>query len=83
MIRYLRSLFAWREFRDNGVWVYFENAVSGCRKAIRVGGCYQPLDFEWLAGGARDGWAYDHGRRIRIKRGSIVRSLGTPPRPSR
>lgn len=77
--RWLHSCFAWLEVRDQGVWVYFENYVTGQRKAIKACRAGQPLDFEWLAGGTGDGWAYDNGRRIRIKRGSFVRPLLPPP----
>jgi len=48
MIRWFRSLFAWREVRNSGVWSYFENDVTGRRKAQRISGSYQPLDFDWL-----------------------------------
>lgn len=48
MIRWLRSLFAWREVRNKNVWAYYENAVTGERRAVRVGGGWQPLDIDWL-----------------------------------
>jgi hypothetical protein len=50
-VRWLQSLFAWRAVRATGVWVYLENTVTGRRKAIKTGGCYQPLDHEWLRDG--------------------------------
>lgn len=52
MIRWWKSLFAWRDVRFTGVWIYQENAVTGERRAIKVGGCYQPIDAEWLGDGA-------------------------------
>ena len=45
----LRSWWAWKEIEDAGVWVYFENAVTGERKAVDKGGCWQPIDYMWLA----------------------------------
>lgn len=48
MIRYLRSLFAWKMVRDSGVWLYYENAITGERTATRYSACFQPLDLEWL-----------------------------------
>lgn len=44
MIRYLRSLFAWREIRNTGVWSYQVNANTGERRTVRlVAGGYQPV----------------------------------------
>jgi hypothetical protein len=51
MLRWLKSLFAWKDVRDSGVWIYSENAVTGQRKAYRHGGCYQPLDYSFLRPG--------------------------------
>lgn len=48
MIRWLRSLFAWRLIREAAVWHYFENTVTGERKAVRVSRSGQPLDLDWL-----------------------------------
>jgi hypothetical protein len=52
MIRWLRSLFAWRLVRDQVVWGYWENAVTGQRRAILQITAGQPLDFDWLRAGA-------------------------------
>lgn len=42
--------FAWRFVRAEGVWAYFENGVSGARRAVRASdaGC-SPADLDWLA----------------------------------
>lgn len=49
MLRWLRSLFAWRDVRSTGVWAYRENTVTGQRAARQlVTGGYQPLDWSWL-----------------------------------
>lgn len=48
MIRWLRSLFAWRQVRDTGVWLYLENDITGARHVFRVGGGWQPVDVDWL-----------------------------------
>lgn len=51
MIRWFKSLFAWRAVRNSGVWVYCENTVTGQRKAHQVAHGYQPLDREFLRDG--------------------------------
>jgi len=49
MIRWLRSQFAWRQVRTAGVWAYFENGVTGARRADRINdGGWSPLDHDWL-----------------------------------
>lgn len=52
MIRWLLSLFAWREVHDqglwHGVWSYQENRITGKRRVVRVGGGYNPIDHDWL-----------------------------------
>lgn len=55
MIRWLRSLFAWDEIRNTGVWSYQVNAVTGGRRVRRrlefVAGGYQPVDLVWVRTG--------------------------------
>ncbi len=51
MIRFFRSIFAWRTVRDTGVWRYSENAVTGRRKAVWGGYGYQPVDHGLLGVG--------------------------------
>lgn len=51
MLRWLRSLFAWRFVRTVGGWEYHENAVTGQRSAAYYGGGHQPLDLAWLEAG--------------------------------
>ncbi|MBS7545104.1 hypothetical protein [Ancylobacter oerskovii] len=52
MLRLLKSLFAWRTVRDQGVWLYQENAVTGARRAIRQRHTvWSPIDLEWLEAG--------------------------------
>lgn len=49
MIRWLRSLFAWRRDHTIGHWDYYENAVTGARKAVQFGGPgHSPSDWAWL-----------------------------------
>lgn len=59
MIRWLKSIFAWREVARHGVWAYFENGVTGARYADRfiIGGYSgrHPAHDRWLAGGD---WSY-------------------------
>jgi hypothetical protein len=50
MIRWFRSLFAWRAIRSTGVWVYCENTVTGRRSAHWCGN-YQPLDWDFMRDG--------------------------------
>ena len=45
----MRAAFAWKMVKDSGVWVYYENAITGERKALDKGGCWQPIDYLWLA----------------------------------
>lgn len=52
MIRWLKSLFAWRLVREAAVWHYYENGVTGRRSAHRiVTGGHSPLDWDWLLSG--------------------------------
>lgn len=51
MIRWLRSLFAWHPVRNTGVWVYWENSVTGQRGATIRMKCYQPLDRSFIRNG--------------------------------
>lgn len=50
MLRWLRSLFAWRAMFSSGAWVYCENQVTGQRSAHWRGG-YQPIRQDWLRTG--------------------------------
>lgn len=71
MIRWFRSLFAWRAVRSSGVWVYWENAVTGQRAASLRCNAYQPLDWSFLrAGDIVDG---HRGRYVVGTEGEIVR----------
>ena len=55
MIRWLRSLFAWRDAFCTGVWLYQENSVTGRRRLVRVlDHGHQPIDRRWLAGHSSD-----------------------------
>jgi hypothetical protein len=55
MLDWLKSLFAWRNVFDAGVYAYQENAVTGRRRALRINsGGYSPLALDWLNGG--DKW---------------------------
>ena len=49
----LRAPFAWRNVREEGVWLYQVNDVTGERRAIRIiyGGFGAPTNSQWLAGG--------------------------------
>lgn len=51
MLRWIKSLFAWRAVRSTVVWIYCENTVTGQRSALWRGGGYQPLDWSWLRDG--------------------------------
>lgn len=50
MARWIKSLFAWKRVFDGGCYAYFENAVTGKRKAVRATGGYSPVDVDWLEG---------------------------------
>lgn len=49
MIRWVRSLFAWRKVMVLGANTYFENGVTGRRRFVS-NGLYGPIDRKWLAG---------------------------------
>ena len=51
MIRWFKSLFAWRVASSSPTWVYLENSVTGQRKAVWKGGCYGPMSAEFLRDG--------------------------------
>ena len=52
MIRWFKSLVAWRIHREAGVWCYSVNTITGRRAANRVvSGGWSPLDWEWLLAG--------------------------------
>lgn len=67
--------FAWRDVRDQGVWLYQQNAVTGARRAVRISRCGQPIDFAWIAAGEADGFVVDRDGTSRVPRGSVA------PRP--
>lgn len=53
MIRFIRSLFAWRDAFSTGKWLYQQNAVTGARRALEQTAGYQPLNARWLNGDGR------------------------------
>lgn len=44
---WLSSLFGWREVKRTEVWTYYQNRVTGRRKAVWSGFGYHSLDPEW------------------------------------
>jgi hypothetical protein len=65
MLRWFRSLFAWHAVKSDGAWVYCENTVTGQHSAHWKGGCYGPINHNWI----RDGDII-HGPRGRYVKGS-------------
>lgn len=51
MFSRLMAIFSWREVRFNAVWRYYENVVTGQRKAARCGAGYMPIDFTFIRDG--------------------------------
>lgn len=51
MIRWFKSLSAWRAIRNSSVWLYEQNEITGQRRATLISGCYQPLDWDFLRDG--------------------------------
>ena len=51
MLRWLKSLFAWRPVRNTGVWLYEENEITGQRCATEIGSCWQPLNHSFMRKG--------------------------------
>ncbi len=74
MLRFIRSLFAWRTVRVAGVYAYEQNAITGARRAVRINsGGHSPVDLDWLDAGKghptidgipawRSGWGQVDGR---------------------
>jgi hypothetical protein len=50
-VRRICAVFAWRDVWHSGVWIYSQNAVTGQRRATWTGGCYGPLNMDWLRAG--------------------------------
>jgi hypothetical protein len=50
MIKWLRSLFAWKSIGIVGVYQYYENTVTKKRKAVRIVSLYGVKDIRWLEG---------------------------------
>lgn len=48
----LRSLLSWARVGEQGAWAYFENSITGERRAYRIGALYGPKNDHWLAGGS-------------------------------
>lgn len=51
LVRWLLSPFAWRVVRDQGVWVYSENAITGRRQCWWRGAGYSPVDYTFMRKG--------------------------------
>lgn len=83
--RRLAIPFAWEEVRDQGVWVYSENGITGQRKAVRRPSCHQPLNFEWLTAGTLPAIVIDGCKVEKLTEKWVMPSAPrTPPsRPSR
>lgn len=53
MIKILIAPFSWRVAFREGCFVYFENKVTGARRARRwTSGGYSPINSTWLEGAA-------------------------------
>ena len=56
MINYIKSLFAWKLVRDEGSSFYYENTITGKRKAWKFRNAnYHLGSTNWLKGGE---WTY-------------------------
>lgn len=77
MIRWLKSMFAWRLVAEHGRWAYFENEITGDRCAeLRFVGGYiprHPAHDRWLAGGD---WSYEMPKPPRSQSG-VKRANGS------
>lgn len=52
-LTWLRSFFAWQNFKELGIWLYQENAVTHQRRAIKLSSSLcGPAHWQWLDGGA-------------------------------
>jgi hypothetical protein len=50
-VRWVRSLFAWKHVRQDKVWIYFENSVTGQRRCRWRGDGYAPVDYRFIRPG--------------------------------
>lgn len=49
MVKWFKSLFAWKDVFQAGVYMYQENTITGERRCIRyISGGYSPKDTTWL-----------------------------------
>ena len=72
MWKWLRAALAWRTVpMPASIWTYQENRITGKRRAIRTSRCFQPVNCEWLGGGAGDGLIIDdvYHRRATVSQG--------------
>ena len=68
VIKWIKGIFAWRIVRDTGVWTYWENPVTGAREARWSGGCYQPVNYDFLNAAPGSAWVFGpRGRETKIK----------------
>lgn len=50
MIRWLQSLISWRVAFEAGAFTYFENDITGERRAVKSYSGYSALNTRWLEG---------------------------------
>ncbi|MFB9149550.1 hypothetical protein [Roseovarius ramblicola] len=65
-LRRVFSPFAWRDVRATQAWVYQENALTGDRRAVHLGGGYAALDIGWLRGAQGRGTVFGSFSRVDV-----------------
>jgi hypothetical protein len=48
MIKYIKSLFAWNLVFASGTYRYYENTVTGRRRAVKAYNGHSPINNDWL-----------------------------------
>ena len=50
-VRWVRSLFAWKQVGQDTAWTYFENSVTGQRRYRWRGDSYTAADYQFIRPG--------------------------------
>lgn len=48
MINFLKAIFAWEKVFESGAYAYYENAITGKRRAVKNHYGWSPVDTDWL-----------------------------------
>lgn len=48
MFNFIKSIFSWEQVFDSGAYRYYENAITGERRAVKIHYGWSPIDTDWL-----------------------------------